>query len=215
MQRSRHWAVSAFESRGKARVGRRWLGLAAAIVGGLAVAAPARDAAAARFDFTYTLAGGGVLTGQFEGDVDASDANILIVQSVIDPAFNGVAGPALPEVGAFSGIVAAGVILPGSGGVTFDGSAMDLIACDTGACDDGFLFGDLFTDIGSAVIVFGGGPSYGNTEFLDDVDLFDASRWSLTAADIGAVPLPATLPALIAAIGVLGVAAGRRRVRPT
>lgn len=160
------------------------------IAGALLAAALSGPAArAAIFDFSYELAGGDILAGQMEGILQA-DNNTIVVDAVLDfVTLNGVPAPSLPSV--FS-VDEEFVGLPGPLDpiVTLDGSFMDLLACTSPQCFDGFLFA---VDNFAANNWFGGpvyndGGSYGGGTF----EPYSQSNWSMTA-----VPLPATLPLLL------------------
>ena len=98
---------------------------------------------------------------------------------------------ALPSVGSLSDTLLGGSFT-GTGVISLDGSVMDLLACETDACDRGFLFGSLTT----------------GTEFdasFASVEEFAPDRWSL--AEAVTVPAPPTL--VLLALGWLAFSAAR------
>lgn len=156
--------------------------------------APLAQAGAVLFDFSYTLEGGQVLSGQLDGTVDGTDPNLVIVASISNPVFDGAPGPALPFILSVTDFFLANGALPT---VSFDGTAMDLIACTDGGCSDGFAFDT------SGIF---GAPTYSSgSSFGDTFEAYNPSAWSLTP-----IPLPAALPLMVGALAVAGFAARRR-----
>lgn len=167
----------------------------------LAVSAAASHAVTT-YNFSYVAAGAGTLSGQLTGTLQA-DNNTVLVSSIVDFAsWNTVAGPSLPFVNTVSGM-ASSTVAPGL--VTLDGSVMDIIACDSAGCGDGFLFDTLGTLFG--VPVYSSGHSFGARG-----ELYSASSWSLSAAT---VPEPASWALMITGFGLVGSALRRRRVAAT
>ncbi len=165
------------------------LGAAACLAGSLACADT--------YDFTYTEAGGGVLSGELSGTLQG-DGNTIAVSSIFNVTFNGGAGPALPLQGSASGVLAGGLPDPNAMFVSLNGSFMDIAALTDPSVSDGFLFANLPT-IGESLATYG--PSYGNS-----YETFDASAWQLSAAP---VPEPATLG--LSMVGLAATLLARRR----
>lgn len=165
----------------------------------LAVSAAASHAVTT-YNFSY-VAGAGTLSGQLTGTLQA-DNNTVIVSSIVDFAsWNTVAGPSLAFVNAVSGYPS--TIAPGL--VTLDGSVLDILACPSAGCGDGFLFdtsGNLF---GAAA--YASGNSFGA-----NFELYSPRNWSLSAAT---VPEPASWALMITGFGLVGSALRRRRVAAT
>lgn len=130
------------------------------------------------FDFTYVLKTGDVLTGCMAGTIQP-DGNTVIVTSVTMAALNGVFGTALPFV---DSVIEADGGPVGDPIVSFDGTVMDIVAADSPATLDGFLF-----DGAGAVFVvpaFVSGSTYGRAN-----DLYNSDNWSLrlrNVPDVGA-----------------------------
>ena len=162
------------------------------------VASPAK---AALFNFSYDLMSGDTISGQFEGTIDVGDSNILLVDSVISAAFNGVAGPALPYLSSATDWILTASVAPAA--VSFDGSLMDILAATTGpAFSEGFVF--LPSDLGPPTGAVNSGPFFGNAN-----ELFVSANWSLEA--VAPVPLPAAFPLLAGGLGLLGLLGWRRK----
>ncbi|MBZ8181450.1 PEP-CTERM sorting domain-containing protein [Oscillatoria salina] len=164
----------------------------------LSLGAIANSAEAASFNFSYTLQNGDILSGMLEGEVQA-DNDTVIVSEISMASFNDVLGPELTLIESFFEFLTG---TPGVPTVSFSGSVMDIIACGTSNCSDGFLFegsGSLF-----GTPAYSSGFSYGNT-----FDNYNPERWQLTAKNVTSVPEPASLLGLLA-VGALGIASHRK-----
>lgn len=168
-----------------------------AVVGALLWAVVTPDLAAATpFDFSYTTATGHVLTGMLDGTLQA-DGNTVVVGSVAMAAVDGGALPDLSVVESLIEYVGAGTAL--SPIVSLSGAAMDLIACASLACTDGFLFDAAGGLIGAPFFSLGLGGGTVN-------DDYDPRRWTLTAK-----ALPETGSIAVFGAGLAGLALARRR----
>ena len=147
-------------------------------------------AEAASFNFSYTLQNGSILSGMLDGDVQA-DNDTVFVTSISMPTFNGVAGPGLPFVSSWIGYFTQ----TGNPTVSISGSLMDILACTSPVCFDGFLFDGSGAVFG--IPLYNSGVSYGAA-----FETYDSSKWQLTAKS---VPEPASVLGLLA-MGALGVA---------
>jgi hypothetical protein len=161
--------------------------VAAAVLGtGLADAA---DAAVWNFSYQSSSV---LLAGQLEGTLQP-DGNTVVISAIVGtPTVNGSPAVPLPFVNSYANYLISIIANPV---VTLDGSAMDFLACTSGACIDGFFF---FADPGGS---FGGGDSFGSV-----FEPFDANSWSLSL-----VPEPASWALMIAGFGLVGSAVRRRK----
>ncbi|MDY6782615.1 MAG: PEP-CTERM sorting domain-containing protein [Cyanobacteriota bacterium] len=148
-------------------------------------------AQAASFNFSYTLENGDILSGMLEGEVQ-SDGDTVFVSEILMPLFNGVPSPELPFVESFIEVITG---IPGTPTVSFSGSVMDIIACDSPACFDGFVLDS--NGVFTGVPIYSGGVSYGNR-----AEPYNPAQWKLAAK----TPEPASLLGLLA-VGALGAAA--------
>ncbi|MDY7014484.1 MAG: PEP-CTERM sorting domain-containing protein [Cyanobacteriota bacterium] len=166
--------------------------IAIATAVGTAFSLGAMNAAeAASFNFSYTLDNGDLLSGMLEGDVQA-DGDTVLVSEITMPMFNNA--PA-PELTFFESALEFLAGIPGSPVVSFSGLTMDIIACDTSACDNGFAFE------GSGLFTV---PAYISSGFYGDAsEIYDPARWELAAKT---TPEPASMLGLLA-VGALGAAA--------
>jgi hypothetical protein len=166
---------------------------ASALAAGIVSTAPAE---AASFNFSYTLQSGSVLAGMLEGDLQA-DNDTVFVTGISMPTFNGVAGPDLPFIQSVSEFFGLGTAAPT---VSLSGAVMDIIACESASCFDGFAF-----EASGAVL---GSPAYSSGSFYGAItEPYNPQNWTLTPKDTTPIPTPALLPGLLG----MGVAALRKR----
>jgi len=159
------------------------------------------SAQATLFDFSYSLASGDILAGTLEGTLLA-DNNTIEVDAFQDfVTFNGVPGPALPFVESFLEFTGAGIFTPT---LTLDGSFMDLVACPSSSCPDGFIFGITAGPFGSSTNYIGGSSFGGGISGITET--FNPANWT-----VARVPIPATLWLLMLGGVAMGVTARRRR----
>ena len=155
-------------------------------------------AEAASFNFSYTLENGDILSGMLEGEVQ-SDGDTVFVSEILMPMFNGVPGIELPFVQSFIEQITGTLRNPT---VSFSGSAMDIVTCDSPDCIDGFGFDGNGVLIGSSI--YSGGLSYG-----DLAEPYNSDRWQLSSKD---VPEPASVLGLLA-VGALGAASKAKNAK--
>jgi hypothetical protein len=145
------------------------------------------------YNFSY-VATGGTLAGQLTGTLQA-DNNTVLVSSIVDFAsWNAVPGPSLTFVNTLSGYFS-NIFAPGI--VTIDGSVMDILACTSTVCSEGFLLTTLDP------LGFNSGTAFGAA-----LEPYSQAGWSLSAA----VPEPANWALMITGFGLVGSALRRRRV---
>lgn len=141
-----------------------------------------QSAYGASFNFSYTLESGDVVSGMMDGIIQP-DNDTVIISAVNMPMFNG--SPAIDLL--FIDYSAAGLenqIPSAPAIVSFSGSTMDFLACDTSLCDDGFLFvtsGFLADFFGSPL--YNSGPSYGLA-----AEIYNPANWNLTKKTITPEP---------------------------
>lgn len=152
--------------------------------------------------FNYTLSGGTVLMGTFQGTLQG-DLNTFIVTSVGAVKFNGISSPALPYVESFEEYALGGAAL--SPTVTKDGSFLDVAACTASDCLEGF-----FLLVNSGASPFFGGDSYiGGPSFGGVQEPYVRANWSATTDQSTVIPEPATGGLMVA--GLAAFLLGRRR----
>ncbi len=135
------------------------------------------------FNFEYTYENGDILSGMMTGEIQ-EDGDTVIISAVTMPMFNGSPAPDIGFVDSWVGASEGGNDLRAT--VSFSGSTMDIIACDTSECDDGFGF--------DAAGVFFGVPLVTTTgDFGGALEEYNPANWSLSAKS---TPEPNTLIAL-------------------
>jgi hypothetical protein len=163
----------------------------------LLLSTAASSAEAAQYKLSYTEAGGGVVGALVTGTLQA-DHNTVVVTSIADFAtFNGTPGAALPALTSGTNHFYSNGKAPT---LSLDGSDLDLLACDSGVCYDGFAFEP--AGLVSPFARFASGPSFGLAS-----EAFDVSKYSLTAV---AAPEPAVWALMLVGMGVVGFAMRRR-----
>ncbi len=166
----------------------RALGLAATIaMAASSLAAASADAEV--FDFSYTFADGGVVSGVVEGvldpdvgvSVNSVDSLVVFGQSIAQPL-----------------VAVSTLTLVPPAIVTFDGSFMDMVFADAS-----FSYGIAVTSLFGPTEVTAGAPG------IEDEEAFDPTRWSISAA----VPEPSTWTLMLAGFGAASAVgyASRRR----
>ncbi len=127
-----------------------------------------QSAYGASFNFSYTLQGGDVVSGMLDGTIE-SDNDTVIVDDLINSMFNDevIELPYLDSaIGYFTGNLFAPI-------VSFSGENIDMIACDSSQCDDGFFFDTFGVTFG--VPAYSSGISFGNVS-----EVYNLGNWSLT-----------------------------------
>lgn len=163
---------------------------------GLALLGMPGAANATLLNFSYTKADGSVLSGMLDGVIQPN-ADDVVVNSMMGVEFD-----ASPLAFSFTFFESREEAAGGPSAdpiVSFSGLFMDIIACETSGCIEGF---SLTT----------AEPSCGDPGFaasFTDADCYVASRWSLTTKQ---VPEPATLALFAIALAGLGFMTRRRRV---
>lgn len=169
-----------------------------ALAAGLCLGLAAATASAGTFNFSYTDSGGGVITGQVTGILQA-DLNTVLVSSVLSSAFNGTPGPALTILVSAT-TISGGAAVPPT--LTLDGSGNDFCAATKAPCsEEGFAF--LPAGVIVPVDTFAASPFYGA-----GFEAFDPTKWSMAAAS---VPEPASLLLMGTAVAALAALSRRRR----
>jgi hypothetical protein len=149
-------------------------------------------------NFSYTDLEGDTIAGTMNGVLQADD-NTFLVTSMGPLTLDGSPTIALSSVESLDFESGSGNGYGGldQGAVTLNGSYFDIIACDTGACEQGFLLaqGDAFAiTIGQSL--FSSSADFDNTEEAINPDGWSASPvpttpepqpWALMSIALGAV----------------------------
>ena len=146
------------------------------------------------YTFSYELAGGSILSGKLDGDLQG-DNDTVVVNSVSDLSFNGA-----PAAGSFPYLDSV-LNVPGLGlppVVSISGSFMDIIVADSGASFDGFLFN---TPRGLGRSVYASSATFGGS-----IETYEPANWTLT-------PVPEPSSIVMFSIGALGMMFARRQRR--
>jgi hypothetical protein len=142
-----------------------------------------------------------------EGDIQA-DGDTVFVSQVLMPLFNGSPAPDVPFLFSVTQAIGAGNPPPT---VTFSGSFMDFVACNTVLCQplpdgthaDGFSF-DTQEQLGAGIGVTTG-VGYGDFDPFDppetvNIFAFDSSQWQLSLKEN--VPEPTGILASMMAVSL-------------
>ena len=147
----------------------------AVLATGLLMALGPTAANAGVFAFSYDT-GLGILSGEIEGELLGDNDTVLVSAILGTPQLDGsdlplpFVGPVSEYPGTFAGL--------GPGILSISGAVMDLIACDTDDCQEGFLFYVGGDDIPGFSSSFAGGG-----EFI-------AENWSLQSSGRPRTHLP-------------------------
>ncbi|WP_107666363.1 hypothetical protein [Cyanothece sp. BG0011] len=146
------------------------------------------SALAASFNWSYETGVGNIFTGMLDGEVQ-EDGNTINVTSVSMNQLNGINLPSTPIIRNSEGL------LNSTGIVSFDGTIMNLGACETTDCLTGIFIGNLgiFSNT-----VLSTSPEFGDG--FDDP--FEPSRWNI--AEKPKVPEPSLTLALVS-LGLSGI----------
>ena len=166
------------------------------LIGLAALCVTGASQAAQTFQFVYNNAAG-QLSGRFTGTLQG-DGNTIFVASVDNYLkFNGVAGPALPDVttlAAFLGIAAEKPY------VKLDGSGMDVLACTNISCSGDLILFDGF-GIYAGVPAFFASAGFSGT----------ANLYAQGSGTVSAVPDAGVWALLTTGLGLTGALLRRRR----
>jgi hypothetical protein len=162
---------------------------------------------AAVFNLNYRLADGQTIAAQLEGEL-LSDGDTVAINSVIGfPSYNGASiSTGLADVFSASYVFSEGAADP-QAFLTLNGSGQADLWMSNGFAGDSTAF----------IVVPGQGfdptPAV-NTRgaFGQTAEYFVSANYSLTAANTGAVPEPASWALMIGGFGLIGASARRRRM---
>ena len=146
--------------------------MAAGVILGLA-------AEAANFNFSYINNNGDVLAGMLKGDLH-SDKDTVIVSAITMPTVNGISAPEITFIDSISSEVPI---------VSLSGLMMDILACNSVDCDDGFLFSNIL-----GLPLYVSTPSYGNGSSFE---IYNPDNWNLTST-----PEPISILGSLLAVGM-------------
>jgi hypothetical protein len=156
-------------------------------------AAIGSSAHATTYNYSYQFGSGDLLTGTLEGSLQG-DANTINVSAASLPSIAGNLFPAASNM-----LISDDGITLGSAVVTLNGSLMNFGVVNT-ALGNGF---NLHNDAGVPVSFAGFALPSGIASKLIYGELFNPGAWSIKAADVSTVPLPASLLMLLTGLGGL------------
>ncbi len=139
-------------------------------------------AEAANFNFSYIDNNGDVLAGMLKGDLQ-SDEDTVIVSAITMPTVNGISAPEITFIDSISSFSEVPL-------VSLSGLMMNILACNSVDCDEGFLF---FNNSLGLSMYFST-PSYGSGS---PFEIYNADNWKLTST-----PEPISILGSLVAVGM-------------